>query len=78
MRGGYARCGPPPRAVAAAHWDYGGQVSDRVAVIADPSLSAYNFGQGHPMAPIRVQLALRLAEDFGLLQAPNVDRDPRG
>ncbi len=53
--------------------DYGGQVSDRVAVIADPSLSAYNFGQGHPMAPIRVQLALRMAGDFGLLGAPNVD-----
>ena len=62
-----------PRAVGQRPWDYGGQVSDRVAVIADPSLSAYNFGQGHPMAPIRVQLALRLAEDFGLLQVPNVD-----
>jgi len=44
-----------------------GCVSDRVAIIADPSLSAYNFGLGHPMAPIRVQLAMRLAEDFGLL-----------
>ncbi|HYN56703.1 MAG TPA: acetoin utilization protein AcuC [Motilibacterales bacterium] len=48
-------------------------MSDRVAVIADRALSAYNFGQGHPMAPIRVQLALRLAEDFGLFNAPLIE-----
>ena len=48
-------------------------MTDRVAVIADPALSAYDFGGGHPMAPIRVQLALRLAEDLGLLRAPGVD-----
>ena len=44
-----------------------------MAVIADPALAAYNFGQGHPMAPIRVQLALRLAEDFGLLRGDDVE-----
>lgn len=42
-----------------------------MAVIADDTLASYNFGPGHPMAPIRVQLALRLAEDFGLLAHPD-------
>ncbi len=56
---------PPP--------GYGGSVTRRVAVIADPTLSDYDFGRGHPMAPIRVQLALRLAEDLGLLASPVVD-----
>ncbi len=44
-----------------------------MAIIADPALAEYDFGQGHPMAPIRVQLALRLAEDFGLFLHSNVD-----
>ncbi|HEX6886975.1 MAG TPA: acetoin utilization protein AcuC [Candidatus Nanopelagicales bacterium] len=48
-------------------------MNERVAIIADPALAAYNFGQGHPMAPIRVQLALRLAEDFGLFTSPDVE-----
>jgi acetoin utilization protein AcuC len=52
---------------------YGGPVSVRAAIIADPSLSEYNFGQGHPMAPIRVQLALRLAEDFGLFRGSGIE-----
>ena len=46
-------------------------MSEPVAIIADESLAAYDFGPGHPMAPIRVQLAMRLAEDFGLLRLPN-------
>jgi acetoin utilization protein AcuC len=49
-----------------------GGVSEPVAIVADPALAAYNFGQGHPMAPIRVQLALRLAEDFGLFAHDDV------
>jgi acetoin utilization protein AcuC len=57
-------------------------VTQRVAIIADQGLAAYNFGHGHPMAPIRVQLALRLAEDFGLLALENAhvirDVDPAG
>ncbi len=45
----------------------------RAAVIVDPTLAGYDFGAGHPMAPIRVQLAMRLAADFGLLRLPGVD-----
>ncbi|MGV1003275.1 MAG: acetoin utilization protein AcuC [Candidatus Nanopelagicales bacterium] len=47
-------------------------MSGKLAVIADEALAAYNFGPGHPMAPIRVQLTLRLAADFGLLERDNV------
>lgn len=61
--------GPGPGTAPRGH--YGGPVTQRVAIIADQGLAAYNFGQGHPMAPIRVQLALRLAEDFGLFALDN-------
>ena len=46
-------------------------MSERVAVVWDDRLGAYDFGPGHPLAPIRVQLAMRLAIDLGLLQQPN-------
>lgn len=42
-------------------------MSDRVGIVWDPRLAEYDFGPGHPLAPIRVQLAMRLATDFGLL-----------
>jgi acetoin utilization protein AcuC len=42
-------------------------VSDRTAIVWDERLAEYDFGPGHPLAPIRVQLAMRLAADFGLL-----------
>ena len=32
----------------------------------DERLAAYNFGAGHPMAPVRVELAIDLARAFGL------------
>jgi acetoin utilization protein AcuC len=35
----------------------------------DDALRAYDFGPGHPLAPVRVQLAMRLASDFGLLDS---------
>ncbi|MFM7146193.1 MAG: acetoin utilization protein AcuC [Actinomycetales bacterium] len=46
-------------------------MSERVAVVWDDRLGAYDFGPGHPLAPIRVQLAMRLAIDLGLLEQPN-------
>ena len=48
-------------------------MSDAVAVVWDEDLRAYDFGPGHPLAPIRVQLAMRLTRDFGLLEAAAVD-----
>ena len=51
-------------------------MSDRVRVVWDDALRAYDFGPGHPLAPIRVQLAMRLSGDFGLLNRPNVTVAP--
>jgi len=48
-------------------------VGERLAVVWDDALAAYDFGPGHPLAPIRVQLALRLAEQLGVLAQPNVE-----
>lgn len=47
-------------------------MSDAVTVVWDEALRAYDFGPGHPLAPVRVQLAMRLAADFGLLSAAPV------
>ena len=48
-------------------------MSDSVAIVWDDALRAYDFGPGHPLAPIRVELAMRLAREFGLLDVPNVE-----
>ena len=51
-------------------------------VVFDPSLTEYNFGDGHPMSPIRVDLTMRLADELGVLRnglrlvdAPMADAD---
>jgi acetoin utilization protein AcuC len=49
-------------------------MSNRVAVAWDESLIGYNFGPGHPLAPIRVELTMALAEELGLFEQPAVDR----
>lgn len=47
-------------------------MSKRVGVVWDERLAEYDFGAGHPLTPIRLQLAMRLAADFDLLIQPNV------
>lgn len=47
-------------------------MSERVGVVWDDRLAEYDFGPGHPLAPVRVQLAMRLTADFGLLRYDNV------
>jgi len=42
----------------------------------DDSLAAYDFGPGHPLAPVRVQLAVRLADELGLLDPALATRVP--
>ena len=37
------------------------------SVVFDPTLTDYNFGPGHPMSPVRVDLTMRLAEELGVL-----------
>ena len=36
-------------------------------VVFDPSLTDYDFGPGHPMAPVRVDLTMRLAGLLGVV-----------
>jgi acetoin utilization protein AcuC len=47
-------------------------MSHRVAFVWDDDLRLYDFGPGHPLAPIRVQLAYRLSRDRGLLDSDNL------
>lgn len=49
-------------------------MSDRVGFAWDERLAAYDFGPGHPLAPVRVQLAERLMRDFALFDHANVER----
>ena len=41
-------------------------------MVYDPSLQEYDFGPSHPMAPLRVDLTMRLAEELGVLQRVRV------
>jgi acetoin utilization protein AcuC len=43
-----------------------------VHVAWDERLTDYHFGPGHPMAPVRVELTMRLAHEFGLWNQPGV------
>src|SRR6187200_556812 len=51
------------------------------SVVFDKSLTEYDFGPGHPMSPVRVDLTMRLAEELGVLEhlrmveAPIADDD---
>jgi acetoin utilization protein AcuC len=44
----------------------------RGAFVWSDSLAAYDFGPGHPLAPVRVELAVRLCRDLGLLDDVDV------
>jgi acetoin utilization protein AcuC len=38
----------------------------------DEALITYDFGAGHPLAPVRVELTIELARAFGLFDEPGV------
>ena len=38
----------------------------------DERLTDYHFGPGHPLAPVRVELTMQLAHEFGLWDLPGV------
>jgi acetoin utilization protein AcuC len=42
-------------------------MSQAVRVVWDDRLVSYDFGHGHPLAPVRVELAMALARDLGVL-----------
>ena len=48
-------------------------MSARIGVVWDDALKGYDFGPGHPLAPIRAQLAMKLTADFDLLSHDNVE-----
>ncbi len=47
-------------------------MSRSVHLTWDETFTAYDFGPVHPMAPLRVELTIRLAREFGLLDRANV------
>ncbi|MDQ2877031.1 MAG: acetoin utilization protein AcuC, partial [Actinomycetota bacterium] len=44
----------------------------RLHVAWDDRLAAYDFGSGHPMAPVRIELTIELARALGVLGGPGV------
>jgi acetoin utilization protein AcuC len=47
-------------------------VSESVLVVWDDALLAYDFGPGHPMQPVRLELTAALCHGLGLFEAPGV------
>ena len=43
-----------------------------LALVWDEALTKYDFGPGHPLAPVRVELTIALARAFGVLARPEV------
>ncbi|RYJ04457.1 MAG: acetoin utilization protein AcuC, partial [Actinomycetales bacterium] len=46
--------------------------SGRATLVFDERLTSYDFGPSHPMAPVRVELTMRLARELGLLETVDV------
>ncbi len=53
-------------------------MSRAVEVVWEDDLVRYNFGRGHPMAPVRVELTIKLARSLGVLSHANVTVVPPG
>ena len=49
-------------------------MSRSVRVVWDDALTSYDFGPGHPLAPVRVELTMALARELGVLDAGRDDR----
>jgi acetoin utilization protein AcuC len=45
----------------------------QVRVVWDPGFTAYDFGAGHPMNPVRLDLTARLCEELGVFDHPGVE-----
>ena len=43
-----------------------------LTLVWDEALTKYDFGPGHPLAPVRVELTIALARQFGVLDRPEV------
>lgn len=51
-------------------------MAGKACVVFDDELTSYNFGPGHPMAPLRVDLTMRLAKAVGVLDLPDLSVRP--
>jgi acetoin utilization protein AcuC len=51
-------------------------MGDSLSVPWDEALLGYDFGPGHPLAPVRVELTMALARDLGVLDGAGVRRVP--
>ena len=51
-------------------------MSESVRIVWDPRLVAYDFGPAHPLAPVRVDLTMRLARELGVFDHPQVTLAP--
>ncbi|HET8971056.1 MAG TPA: acetoin utilization protein AcuC [Candidatus Nanopelagicales bacterium] len=51
-------------------------MSGSAAVVWDDALVEYDFGPGHPMSPVRLDLAMRLVRGLGLLDSPGASVVP--
>ncbi len=47
-------------------------MGDALTLVWDERLTGYDFGPGHPLAPVRVELTIALAREFGVLDRPGV------
>jgi acetoin utilization protein AcuC len=47
-------------------------VGDSLTLVWDERLTGYDFGPGHPLAPVRVELTIALARELGVLDRPGV------
>jgi acetoin utilization protein AcuC len=47
-------------------------VTGSLALAWDERLTGYDFGPGHPLAPVRVELTIALARELGVLARPEV------
>ena len=48
-------------------------MDDTALVIWDPALVGYDFGEGHPMNPLRLALTAKLAEGLGVLEHVRIE-----
>ena len=51
---------------------YGCRMTFSVQIVWSDDLLGYDFGPGHPMAPVRLGLTMDLARDLGVLDAPGI------
>jgi acetoin utilization protein AcuC len=47
-------------------------VAGPLTLVWDERLTSYDFGPGHPLAPVRVELTMALARELGVLALPSV------